>query len=153
MERRNHVVACNGNWLVKQTERTAILKTRTHQAWQHMKQRCADANHKDFHSYGGRGIRVCERWLRFENFLADMGEKSAGMTLDRKDNDGNYEPDNCRWASPKQQGNNTRRNLLITRKGVARTLTEWAEESGMRPQKVWERIYKLGWDIERALLP
>lgn len=92
-------------------KRDAVTKhgkhlSRTYVSWQHMKTRCSDPKHPSFHRYGGRGISVCERWLSFENFLADMGERPAGRTLDRVDNDRGYEPGNCRWATPKEQVNN-----------------------------------------------
>lgn len=73
-----------------------------------MVQRCTNPNCRRFADWGGRGITVCERWESFENFLADMGERPEGMTLDRRDNDGDYEPGNCRWATPKEQRANQR---------------------------------------------
>ncbi len=81
-------------------------RTRTHNTWQAMLARCFDKDGEWYHRYGGRGITVCKRWMKFENFLADMGERPAGRTLDRINNSGNYTPRNCRWATAKQQRNN-----------------------------------------------
>jgi len=78
-----------------------------------MGQRCTNPNHMAYQDYGGRGIVICRRWRSFENFLADMGERPEGMTLDRIDNDGNYEPGNCRWATPKVQRANQRLNSPV----------------------------------------
>ena len=80
----------------------------TYVSWRDMKARCQNSNHKYYSYYGGRGIKVCERWQDFTNFLADMGEKPEGLTLDRVNNDGNYEPGNCRWTTRKQQTHNRR---------------------------------------------
>lgn len=91
--------------------------TRTYRTWNHMKQRCENPNNDNFAHYGGRGISVCERWRSFENFLADMGERPAGTSLDRIDVNGNYEPGNCRWATQKVQRSNERRTFHVTYRG------------------------------------
>ena len=80
----------------------------TYQSWQAMKQRSLNPNCPAYKDYGGRGIKVCERWMDFANFLTDMGERPKGKTLDRINNDGDYEPGNCRWSTPKEQNQNQR---------------------------------------------
>lgn len=97
----------------------------TYRTWGSMINRCASTNDPN---YGGRGISVCERWKTFENFLADMGMKPEGMTLDRIDNNGNYEPSNCRWATPIQQGNNRRNTYMVTAFGTTKSLREWSRD-------------------------
>lgn len=96
-----------------------------------MLMRTQNTRQASFKSYGGRGIKVCERWLEFENFLADMGESPLGRSIDRIDNNGNYEPGNCRWATPKQQASNTRANRRFTIEGETKTVAEWARAFNM----------------------
>lgn len=90
-----------------------LAGTPTHKIWVSMRERCNNPTCRDFALYGGRGIKVCERWNSFENFLADMGERPVGMSIERRDANGNYELENCTWATAKQQARNTRRNRWV----------------------------------------
>jgi len=116
-----------------------------------MRRRCLDKNFKDYPNYGGRGIEVCERWNSFENFLADMGKRPPGMTLDRIDNDGDYEPGNCRWASHRTQMNNTRKNRFLTYGGKTASLSDWARHVGITPTCLSMRLRVLHWPLAKAL--
>ena len=118
----------------------------THNSWAAMKRRCFYTSHEHFGSYGGRGITVCERWLLFENFLADMGERPEGCTLERIDPDGDYTPENCRWASQKEQCRNRRNNRLITCAGLTLTLAEWSARTGLDASKISHRL-TAGWSV------
>jgi hypothetical protein len=115
-----------------------------------MMQRCYNQKNKSFSRYGGRGIVVCERWHTFENFLADMCKKPSDMSIERKDNNGNYCPDNCTWASKKRQCNNRSTNLLIVMDGETKTLQEWADLCGISRHTIQGRL-KRGWSIEKAI--
>ena len=116
-----------------------------------MLDRCCRPKNKDWHRYGGAGITVCERWREsFESFLADMGPRPPGKTLDRKRSAGNYERDNCRWATSVEQARNTGTYRLISAFGKTNSLAEWAREFGIGASTIRERLCR-GWSIEDAL--
>ena len=145
MDKRIHVKA--GDW--KTTH--GASKTRTYQAWHQMRQRCLNPRHRAYPSYGGRGITICQRWLdSFEAFLEDLGEPPDNRSLDRIDNDGNYEPGNCRWASRSEQQRNKRDNRLVTYDGMTKCLTEWAEDTGIDRATIRGRLRR-GWTVAAAL--
>lgn len=113
--------------------------SKTYYIWAAMCVRCNCSSNKAFHNYGGRGIAVCERWLHFENFLADMGEAPPGLTLERDDVNGNYEPSNCSWVSRLAQNNNTRANVFIFASEIKYTLAEFVRKHGLRYDAVrWQ---------------
>jgi hypothetical protein len=109
-----------------------------------MRQRCQNPNDASFDRYGGRGIKVCDRWNSLENFIEDMGERPRGMSLDRINNDGDYEPSNCRWATKLEQQANRSVTVSITANGATKPLTQWARELGAAPTTLFSRMAK-GW--------
>jgi len=112
---------------------------RTHSTWMGLFKRCFNPVDRNFPRYGGRGITVCERWYSFDAFVEDMGLRPHGTSLDRVDNNGNYEPSNCRWATPKQQARNTRRNRVTIIDGVPKFHVEIADEFGLNPSTIHRR--------------
>lgn len=119
-------------------------------AWANMKDRCGNPQHRQWPDYGGRGITVCDRWLHsFENFYQDMGPRPAGMSIDRIDNDSGYFPENCRWATKKQQGNNRRKTHLVSFAGKTQTIAQWADELGVKYETLRARLKR--WPLEKAL--
>jgi hypothetical protein len=139
--------------LIGQHKRThGATGTPEFMAWDAMRQRCTNPKFIGFKRYGGRGISVCERWQTFEAFFADMGPRpSADHSVDREDNDGNYEPSNCRWATKVTQSNNRHSNLQLTFRGETRTAAEWERHMHLPVGIVSTRLKKPGWDLERAL--
>lgn len=124
--------------------------SKTFQAWQSMMNRCTNQYAEKYPDYGGRGIRVCERWNLFENFLQDMGVAPEGLSLERKDNSKGYGPDNCKWATCSEQSRNRRSNHLITYKGQTLTLMGWSEKLGMKFNTLSSRLNQQGWSVEKA---
>lgn len=120
-------------------------RTKTYRSWESMKQRCLNPKFSSYHWYGGRGVIICERWLGedgFKNFLADMGEVPNGLTLERIDNNGNYEPSNCRWATRKDQCRNRKTSAFLTFNGRTQSVAAWAEELGIPAGTIHSRRYK-----------
>lgn len=128
--------------------------TKLYEVWKTMKQRCLNPNNKSYHNYGGRGIKICDEWKNsyqsFYEWSMNNGYKE-GLSIDRTNNDGNYEPSNCRWADIITQCNNTRQNKLFTINGVSKTVHQWSIEYNVPVSRVRQRIYTLKWDIEKAL--
>ena len=129
-----------------------MSKTRTYRAWGAMKSRCNDKNNKHYDRWGGRGIKVCDRWNDFSRFHEDMGDMPDGMSLDRIDNDGDYCPKNCRWATPKEQANNTRRNIKIKYKGDTYTISELSKKLGINRHTINSRV-RYGWGPDQLDAP
>lgn len=134
----------------RKSARHGKFGTPIYAVWSSMIARCSNPSADSYKNYGGRGISVCERWRVFKNFLADMGDRPTGMSLDRIDVNGNYEPGNCRWATQKEQMNNTTKNRRLTLNGRTMNVTEWAETLGINRKTLETRVAR-GWSAERAL--
>ena len=128
-------------------------ETRLYEIWQNMKKRCSNTRSTLYKNYGGRGITVCEEWQEFEPFRdwAMANGYSDDLSIDRIDVNGNYCPENCRWATRKEQANNTRKNHYLTYNGRTMTMRQWADELGVSYNLIRDRINKLGWSVEDAL--
>lgn len=137
-----------GKWVTTHNE----IHTRLYRIWGNMVNRCTNPNNPAWCNYGGRGILVCDEWRSYENFR-DWA-KSSGyfdkLSLDRTDNNGGYNPDNCRWVDRYTQANNTRSNHLIEYNGVTKTIAEWATVLGVPYKNLHNRIQSLGWSVDRA---
>jgi hypothetical protein len=128
-----------------------MAKSPTYSVWRGMKTRCLNRNSTFYAEYGGRGITICQAWLgSFEAFYADMGAKPDNMSLERKNNDAGYSPENCVWATRTTQSRNRRGRRLLTVGAETLTMAEWAERAGIRLRTVWERC-RLGWTDEEAV--
>lgn len=125
-------------------------RTPTYHSWAKMLERCRQPNRDHAEYYQGKGIKPCERWLKFENFLADMGERPKGKTLDRIDNAKGYEPSNCRWATNAEQARNRSRTVWLEHDGLRMCITDWANRIGLSKNTLKSRI-KAGWPVEKAL--
>lgn len=128
----------------------AVVISPTYSSWSAMRCRCLNPKHPAFHRYGGRGITVCQEWDSFSAFLADMGERPDGHSLDRIDNDKGYCKENCRWSDSKQQVRNRACSRRITAFGITLTLPEWSERTGLHRSTIYHRLAK-GMPPEEAL--
>lgn len=126
-------------------------RSRTYRSWQAMHNRCYNRKYSDYHNYGGRGIAVCPRWDKFENFLEDMGERPKGLDLDRTDNSGNYCKENCRWVTKAENNRNKRTNVLLAEGGKALCLVDFAKAHSISYEAFRTRFRRRGWSLEASL--
>ncbi len=127
-------------------------RTKTYIAWRNMRRRCIDENEPSYHRYGGRGIKVCERWINdYDLFFQDMGDCPSGLSLDRIDVNGDYEPSNCRWITIKHQCNNKRNNHSITFNGETLNISQWADKLGIGRDTLHRRITVYKVSLDKAL--
>ena len=126
-----------------------LHNTKVYYAWERILQRCENPKRSGYKNYGGRGISVCEKWHKFENFFSDMGHPPTPThSIDRINNNGNYEPNNCRWATAKEQNNNSRSNNFVEFNGQRKTLTQWSEIIGISRHTLRQRLK--WWPVEKA---
>ena len=123
----------------------------TYASWSSMLQRCNNPKCSTYYKYGAKGTKVCKRWFKFENFLADMGERPKGKTIDRIKNSEGYYPENCRWATPREQCQNKTNNLNYTYNGQTLCLAEWARKSGISYGALYYRVVTKKLAIEKVM--
>lgn len=138
--------------LSKTTHGQSVNRTGAYETWRHMKDRCLNNKTGCYLDYGGRGIKIDEKWLKFENFLSDMGNRPKGKTLDRIDNNKGYYKENCRWATYEQQANNRRNTRFLIYNGKRQSVKQWADELGIKYSSLRGRLDG-GQSLERALNP
>lgn len=144
---------CLNKELIKERNQTHNRsKSREYEAWRSMKKRCLNPNDKNYVHYGGRGIKVCDRWSNsFENFYEDMGDKPDNHSLDRKDVNGNYEPNNCRWATQDEQIRNRRNSIMVSYKGEVSILKDFCKSHNLNYGTILSRINKYNMTLSEAL--
>lgn len=136
---------------IARNHKHGMTNTPEHGIWKNMKTRCFNKHSAAYKNYGGRGITICERWMTFANFIADMGLRpSPQHMIERKDNDGNYEPSNCVWAVRQEQNSNRRNNVNIEYQGETLTAEEWSRRTGYEPTMIIWR-WRRGWSAKDTL--
>lgn len=135
---------------IKHNHTTKTRSSPTYKSWHMMKQRCTNPQYTQYKDYGGRGIDIAPGWMYFENFLAYLGERPSGTTLERRDNDKGYWPGNCYWAPKREQQRNRRGNVWLELDGVRMLLTDWAAKIGLKDHSLSQRINH-GWPLRAAL--
>lgn len=151
--RRGIVQSCGCLWkenVPGKNKRHGKTGSRIYRLWSMMLDRCRNPDNRSYARYGGRGIQVCERWQLFDNFYADMGDRPAGLSLNRIDNDGPYAPWNCEWATDITQARNKTNNRSLTFKGKTQSLASWAEELGINYKTLNTRVQR-GWSDTKVL--
>lgn len=138
------VVATHSEWL------TGSERKKMYSVWSDMFSRCQNPNNKSFSRYGAKGIDVCDRWQFFENFLADMGQRPDGFTIDRINGSLGYSPENCRWASAHDQSRNKSNNKVLDFEGKSMIVNDWAVFLGVPRTLIRDRL-KMGWSVEKTL--
>lgn len=154
--KRGDVVSCGcwhrvcSSWVGKSQKRHGLDGTRAYSSWSSMMARCYDESFDSYHRYGGRGIKVCGRWMDVAKFVEDMGQPPAGRSLDRIDNNGDYEPGNCRWATRKEQMNNVSYNRIIVFHNERMTVAQAADRFGISYSTLVRRL-NAGWTPDEAI--
>ena len=139
--------------LIKRNYIHGMSNSATYESWKKMLQRCNNKKLIRYKDYGGRGIKVCKRWMKFENFFKDMGERPKELTIERIDNNKGYFPKNCKWATRQEQVNNQRRNVFLEFDMKKLTISQWAKEKNIPQSSLYFRLYyaKNKMNIEKAL--
>lgn len=144
--KRHQVKSCGCLW----KKSNGMSRSRTYSCWAKMISRCVNSNHPSFHNYGGRGIKVCKKWTSFKEFYKDMGDVPVGKSIERVDNNGSYNPENCKWATVREQSLNRRTNRILCYGGKRRSLSEWSEKLKIPRTTIHNRLMR-GWSINDAL--